>query len=839
MADDTNAHDTNGLFHGMVSGSNSFPLNETLAPLMNNHDFSTPDDDPSTAHQLWPITAEHFAFQYPLSTVDTDEVFCATDQWLQHDPDYRPPNQNGDVLLSVHEAPIEVRLRWGKSREINERSIPIPLPPTAGPRELPLYQFFEANPHDRSDKSGQYVPLNQQELYGLQLPRPQNAPLECQIAVSDGFYEAPQDGTFPQIAPSHQNIVDIRHNLGGDVPPSPASTLPAPKTQRCFECCFAHKPCTNSIPGSRCDRCTRMHNKLRAGLKHSKRLNDASSLFVDFVVFFDMRSTQNLLTRLRAAAEAITNLRPGVTLEDYFKGSIVCHMDNRIIPNSVFSVTAVPVVVKYLATTRTALALAESLNQPFPVPGLDNIQIDSFIDGSNRMHNLQELHQSEQAIIITACRCSDYIGILFNWDLNTICFENINSIPQAKNLVLETVYAMAYRVQQLLMILCHEVNQSLLGNYGQDPATISCALRIAYQSITCYRKLEWRAGCLQDLRTFLNGLHDRAPVALKALERYRVNIALLRCGEKSRNVKAFQALIDAKKTPKRAISFTYPHYRPDDTFLRLPNRFFQQTYTEVLETRIVNWDTFEFRPFTPSDFDQVEHQTFKNSEMSHTEGLSSNFSLAGLPERDKTSTARAYAGSVTSASCEYGSVSDAGGEHGQDITMPSLTINKTLPEESDASNDAEIQRTEIWLDDLNDLKSTQYHLMYDADTHEDWVGFVEPQGPPIDVENQSQASKMLSKMKEMGSPSITSAPDVGLEKQRQHQNTSPPLLGVQTSSDLPDPPSPASKRVHTGEPTLDPVILSRINHEVDLFSQPDISFGWDHEFNYELYEATN
>jgi hypothetical protein len=70
-------------------------------------------------------------------------------------------------------------------------------------------------------------------------------------------------------------------------------------------------------------------------------------------------------------------------------------MDNRIVPNSSFSVTGVPVAVKHLATTRTALALAESLNQGFPLPGLDDIQMDSFIDVSNRMRDLQELHRSE------------------------------------------------------------------------------------------------------------------------------------------------------------------------------------------------------------------------------------------------------------------------------------------------------------------------------------------------------------------------------------------------------------------------------------------------------------
>jgi hypothetical protein len=70
-------------------------------------------------------------------------------------------------------------------------------------------------------------------------------------------------------------------------------------------------------------------------------------------------------------------------------------MDNRIVSNSSFSVSCVPVVVKHLATTQTALALAESLHQRFPPPGLDDIQMDSFIDVSNDIHHLQDLSRSE------------------------------------------------------------------------------------------------------------------------------------------------------------------------------------------------------------------------------------------------------------------------------------------------------------------------------------------------------------------------------------------------------------------------------------------------------------
>jgi hypothetical protein len=56
---------------------------------------------------------------------------------------------------------------------------------------------------------------------------------------------------------------------------------------------------------------------------------------------------------------------------------------------------------------------------------------------------------------------------------------------------------------------------------------------------------------------FLNGLHKRAPGAMKALERYRREVAFEKCGQLSRNLVAFKKLIDAKKIPKSVTSFRY------------------------------------------------------------------------------------------------------------------------------------------------------------------------------------------------------------------------------------------------------------------------------------------
>lgn len=66
------------------------------------------------------------------------------------------------------------------------------------------------------------------------------------------------------------------------------------------------------------------------------------------------------------------------------------------------------------------------------------------------------------------------------------------------------------------------------------------------------------ANILQE--TFLTGLQELTPAALKALEHYRVTIGYHRCGAISHNFKAFQALIDAKKSIKRAVAFNYRHY---------------------------------------------------------------------------------------------------------------------------------------------------------------------------------------------------------------------------------------------------------------------------------------
>lgn len=70
-------------------------------------------------------------------------------------------------------------------------------------------------------------------------------------------------------------------------------------------------------------------------------------------------------------------------------------MDHSAFTQAGFSVTGVPVVVKHLATTKKALMVAESSNQAFPLPGLDGIQMDGFIDVASRMCKLEKLPRDE------------------------------------------------------------------------------------------------------------------------------------------------------------------------------------------------------------------------------------------------------------------------------------------------------------------------------------------------------------------------------------------------------------------------------------------------------------
>lgn len=70
-----------------------------------------------------------------------------------------------------------------------------------------------------------------------------------------------------------------------------------------------------------------------------------------------------------------------------------------------------------------------------------------------------------------------------------------------KNIVLETMYAMAHRIQELMTSLLFAVRNSLTPDRKAeyDPVTVSCALWIVYSSLNKFQKLTWDAKSLQNL----------------------------------------------------------------------------------------------------------------------------------------------------------------------------------------------------------------------------------------------------------------------------------------------------------------------------------------------------
>ncbi|KAF8858019.1 hypothetical protein BDZ45DRAFT_411047 [Acephala macrosclerotiorum] len=311
---------------------------------------------------------------------------------------------------------------------------------------------------------------------------------------------------------------------------------------------------------------------------------------------YDAEATQGLLSSLRDEAGKLSHLQHGTTLESLFTDPIVCHMASSTAPSHHGWTTGVKVIIKHLATTRSAQSDAASAKVDFPEPGLDVCQLDEFIDLAPRMKKLENVGQYEQGIISATLKIADYLGILFNWNANTVSFQQGScgcTRAEAKNIVLETAYAMAHRIQDLMKKMVFEVNKSVTNRQDpkHDPATISCALWIIYSSLNKFQKLAWDAKSLQNLKKFLNGLHERAGGAIASIEHYRREVAFNVCCKKSANLQAYKNLVVAKKVPRAATAFTYERFRPVSYMLgMMPTFSHEQSYTDVLENSVADND---------------------------------------------------------------------------------------------------------------------------------------------------------------------------------------------------------------------------------------------------------
>lgn len=216
----------------------------------------------------------------------------------------------------------------------------------------------------------------------------------------------------------------------------------------------------------------------------------------------------------------MSSLKYASNLEGLFAIPVVYHLGGPPSPACQGRFAVVKLVINHLATTRNAQPLAIPSGFDFPEPGVDANQLDCFLDIAFHIKALQELNPNEvscsrylgepqtdsyqQAIIEIAIKISEYLGILFNWDENAVCFQDNDLYhygAEVKTIVLETVYAIAHRVQSLLKALSNEVDAALMNRCDprMDPATISCALWMIYSSVNKWQKLSSNAKSLKSL----------------------------------------------------------------------------------------------------------------------------------------------------------------------------------------------------------------------------------------------------------------------------------------------------------------------------------------------------
>ncbi|KUJ12491.1 uncharacterized protein LY89DRAFT_208565 [Mollisia scopiformis] len=539
---------------------------------------------------------------YPLIPIDS--IVSFVDESLYRDPSYRPPALD---FARPSTPPLSYEHARGALAELEEHTPIAPRPSSWRRLEQPLYHYYthytpdavltipqSSGPTATNEENGfkKIVPfkwtqdetiLPHSTLYHTQDPEKHMPSTE----IVDTEIQSPEQ---------REGWIDSSSSNAANVSKFDVANQIVHHPRPCVECTFARVPCYG-CPGHACTRCTKLLYETRTS-KPAAMLNydtKDSRAFILRIVFFDIEAAQGQLSNLRDEVGKLSTSSKGATLETLCPNPIICHIVSSEVASHHGWTAGVKVVIKHLATTRDAHSRAISSKLDFPEPGLDPSQLDSFLDIASRMKKLQSLNQAED-IIATAIKIADYLGILFNWDTNTMCFEQRHggcSRAAAKTIVLETVYAMVHRVQDLMEKILVEVHKSLKGrrDLSHDPATISCALWIIYSSLNKFQKLSWDAKTLQNLKVFLNSLHDRASGAIASIEHYRREVAFVECGKRSVNLQAYKELVVAKKVPRTATAFTYEQFRPTAYSIgTMPTFSHKQSYTDVLEDGIADND---------------------------------------------------------------------------------------------------------------------------------------------------------------------------------------------------------------------------------------------------------
>ncbi|KAK4164741.1 hypothetical protein QBC43DRAFT_46420 [Cladorrhinum sp. PSN259] len=362
----------------------------------------------------------------------------------------------------------------------------------------------------------------------------------------------------------------------------------------CTECIFSKQTADcDGTPEKPCSRCLRMVKNVRKSFERIQHGVTFPPLTVPEVVLFDIRDIQGLLSELRREIDDKCFANNWSNLEECFgaKGHIVCHLDEgkRFTPYSPSSVT---IAVTRLATTEQARVVSEG---SLVMPSLAASQLDIFTDARAPKQQIRSLPEFDQSIITTAWRCAYYVGVLFNWSAHLVYFDRHFklgiSLAMSKNLILELMYAVACRIQELATMLLRVINGTLytrsgVSMDGYNPATVLCALRIIYSAVSKLRGLKksWNCGDLVQLKSFLDGLHSRAPAAINAIQRYRHQHLGLLCRPSDISTSELIDIIEDSTVARSMVSFAIERFLPDGLWplhgLQTGTQF--ESYTEIL-----------------------------------------------------------------------------------------------------------------------------------------------------------------------------------------------------------------------------------------------------------------
>ncbi|KAI1774693.1 hypothetical protein F4818DRAFT_442182 [Hypoxylon cercidicola] len=214
-------------------------------------------------------------------------------------------------------------------------------------------------------------------------------------------------------------------------------------------------------------------------------------------MIFHISHTHDLLVNLRQQVDEISFQDPSKKLEYLFDGSMVCIVDDSQGYYNAYSSSGVPVTIHRLATTSTARTVA---GDDDVIPALNSTQMDRFMEERCPQQLISAIPYNDQQIIKQAWKCAYWISVLFNWNANEIYCDALTTLgvrkpAGLKNLVLELMYSIVYRVQELTRTLLQSVTSSLQSQVSQlyDPWTTSYAVLIVYYTIKKSKLLKWDA----------------------------------------------------------------------------------------------------------------------------------------------------------------------------------------------------------------------------------------------------------------------------------------------------------------------------------------------------------